>query len=157
LRLAKEFHHLIPSQLGFTDDMTLGEGGEGDLAQLQADVVKCEAAVGEAEILLKSSNSVLLNLQTERVGTLLTTEILHIPSMTGLVMMDHHGDDDGPEENTAFVSTGSVVVLVRFLLHRNTTRTFHDQMTTPLNMKIIFQLSRSSFTVEDLSNSRWIG
>ena len=56
LRLAKEFHHLISRQLGFTDDMALGEGGRGDLAQLQADVVKCEAAVGEAKILLKSAN-----------------------------------------------------------------------------------------------------
>jgi hypothetical protein len=68
LRLAKEFCELIPSQLGFMDQTMTSEdeGNEGDLAQLQADVVKCEAAVSEAKILLKAANTVHMNLQIER-------------------------------------------------------------------------------------------
>jgi hypothetical protein len=71
LRLAKDFCELIPEQLGFMDEITKDDeakrdGEEGDLAQLQADVVKCEAAVSEAKILLKAATSVLANLQAER-------------------------------------------------------------------------------------------
>jgi hypothetical protein len=45
LRLSKKFCELIPEQLGFMDDEKKEDGqdqdgDEGDLAQLQADVVK---------------------------------------------------------------------------------------------------------------------
>ncbi|KAG7352872.1 UvrB/UvrC motif-containing protein [Nitzschia inconspicua] len=71
LRLAKEFCELIPEHFGFMDDTKIDQeegkdGEEGDLAQLQADVVKCEAAVSEAKIILKAATSVLSTLQTER-------------------------------------------------------------------------------------------
>jgi hypothetical protein len=72
LRLSKEFCELIPQQLGFMDDKKNEEkdrdGEDSDLAHLQADVVKCEAAVSEAKILLKAATAVILNLQAERDG-----------------------------------------------------------------------------------------
>jgi hypothetical protein len=73
LKLSKEFCEIIPTQLGFGDgdqrvDGETDNGEEGDMAQLQADVVTCEAALGEAKIILKVATSVLANLQAERDG-----------------------------------------------------------------------------------------
>lgn len=72
LKLSKDFSELIPKQLGFSDkektdrtDELEDADNESDLAQLQADVVKCEAAVSEAKILLKAAVSALTSLQTE--------------------------------------------------------------------------------------------
>mmetsp|Transcript_11503 Transcript_11503/g.27506 ORF Transcript_11503/g.27506 Transcript_11503/m.27506 type:complete len:1324 (-) Transcript_11503:44-4015(-) len=72
LKLSTEFSDLIPKQLGFNDDVKVdgtdedeGSNDENDLAQLQADVVKCEAAVSEAKILLKAATSALESLQAE--------------------------------------------------------------------------------------------
>jgi protein-arginine kinase activator protein McsA len=70
LQLSKKFCELIPEQLGFMDDEKKGngqdqDGDEGDLAQLQADVVKCEAAVSEAKIILKAAMLAITNLQSE--------------------------------------------------------------------------------------------
>jgi len=70
LKLSKQFCELIPKQIGFMDDEKKEENqqdeNEGDLAQLQAEVVKCEAAVSEAKILLKAATSAITNLEAER-------------------------------------------------------------------------------------------
>ncbi|KAL3925146.1 MAG: hypothetical protein SGILL_000604 [Bacillariaceae sp.] len=83
LKLSKDFCELIPEQLGFMDDEKNDDKDEdceeGDLAQLQADVVKCEAAVSEAKILLKAATSVLLNLQAEHDGL-----VARIPQLESL-------------------------------------------------------------------------
>jgi hypothetical protein len=61
LTLAKEFTDMVSEQLGIAEH----EQDEGNLAQLQADVVKCEAAVSEAKIILKAATAAIRNLEAE--------------------------------------------------------------------------------------------
>ena len=70
LRLSKEFSEIIPTQLGFMEDKSESEGKDGDdegsLAQLKANVVKCEGAIGVAKKTLKMASMEIQNLQNER-------------------------------------------------------------------------------------------
>jgi hypothetical protein len=61
LTLAKEFTDMVSEQLGIAEH----EEDEGNLAQLQADVVKCEAAVSEAKVMLKAATAAIRNLEAE--------------------------------------------------------------------------------------------
>ncbi|KAL3927549.1 MAG: hypothetical protein SGBAC_013041 [Bacillariaceae sp.] len=69
LKFTKEFAEMIPEKVGFLEESPNGEKSdqddEGDLASLQADVVKCEAAASEAKIVLKAANSTIANLESE--------------------------------------------------------------------------------------------
>jgi hypothetical protein len=69
LKLAKEFAVFVPTKLGILEDPVESEEkdseAEGDLAELQADVVKSEAAASEAKVLLKAANAVIHNLEKE--------------------------------------------------------------------------------------------
>jgi chromosome segregation ATPase len=72
LKLSKEFAEMVPTKIGFLEDEAANaqekdddDKKEGDLAQLQADVVKCEAAVSEAKILLKAATGFIRNLDSE--------------------------------------------------------------------------------------------
>ena len=69
LKLSKEFSDIIPSQLGFMEENNGSEGrddDEGSLAQLKANVVKCEGAIDAVKKELKIASTVLQNLQSER-------------------------------------------------------------------------------------------
>ena len=71
--LSKDFAQMVPSKLGFMQEINKArdsedDEAEGNLAQLQADVVKCEAAVSEAKVLLKVASAVILNLETEHAN-----------------------------------------------------------------------------------------
>ena len=70
LKLSKEFSEIIPGQLGFMEDESESEekdeDDEGSLAQLKANVVKCEGAIDVAKRSLKMANMVIQNLETER-------------------------------------------------------------------------------------------
>jgi len=71
LKLAREFSEIIPAQLGFMEENETEEkdsGDEGSLAQLKANVVKCEGAVDAAKNSLKMSTCTIQNLETERDG-----------------------------------------------------------------------------------------
>lgn len=69
LKLTKEFAEMIPDKVGFLEESPKGDTSEdddeGDLASMQADVVKCEAAASEAKIILKAANVTLVNLESE--------------------------------------------------------------------------------------------
>jgi len=69
LKLSKEFSEIIPTQLGFMEDNNESEGrddDEGSLAQLKANVVKCEGAIDAVKKELKIASTVIQNLQSER-------------------------------------------------------------------------------------------
>lgn len=69
LKLTKEFAEMIPAKVGFLEVMSeekdANDAEEGNLAQLQADVVKCEAAVSEAKIVLKAATGTITSLESE--------------------------------------------------------------------------------------------
>jgi len=71
LQLSKEFSEFIPSQLGFVEDESESEekdgaDDEGSLAQLKANVVKCEGAIDVAKKTLKMASIEIQNFQNER-------------------------------------------------------------------------------------------
>ena len=70
LQLSKEFSQFIPTQLGFMDDDGGSEekedNNDGSLAQLKANVVKCEGAIDVAKKALKTASLVIQNLENER-------------------------------------------------------------------------------------------
>ncbi len=70
LKLSKEFSEIIPGQLGFMEDDSESEekddDDEGSLAQLKANVVKCEGAIDVAKRSLKMATMIIQNLETER-------------------------------------------------------------------------------------------
>jgi hypothetical protein len=70
LKLSKEFSQIIPTQLGFMDEESESEekddDDEGSLAQLKANVVKCEGAIDVAKKTLKMASMAIQNLQSER-------------------------------------------------------------------------------------------
>jgi hypothetical protein len=70
LKLSKEFSQIIPTQLGFMDDEESeaeekDSDDEGSLAQLKANVVKCEGAIDVAKKTLKMASAAIQNLQSE--------------------------------------------------------------------------------------------
>lgn len=70
LQMCKEFAGMVPTKLGFMQDEMKTNGveeanEESDLAQLQADVVKCEAAKNEAKLLLKAATAAIVSLEKE--------------------------------------------------------------------------------------------
>lgn len=71
LSLCKKFAGMVATKLGFMENDTKSKEledaeNEGNLAQLQADVVKCEAACSEAKVLAKAAMAVISSLETER-------------------------------------------------------------------------------------------
>ncbi|VEU34524.1 unnamed protein product [Pseudo-nitzschia multistriata] len=72
LKLSREFSEFTPAQLGFMEEESEAEekdsSNEGSLAQLKANVVKCEGAVDAAKKSLKATTSAIQNLETERDG-----------------------------------------------------------------------------------------
>lgn len=78
LTLCKELAGMVSTKLGFMlSDSKSKEAedaeNEGNLAQLQANVVKCEAACSEAKILFKASKAAVAKLETEH--SILTARI----------------------------------------------------------------------------------
>jgi hypothetical protein len=70
LILCKEFAGRVSTKLGFMQNDTKSKEAEdaeteGNLAQLQADVVKCEAAWSEAKVLAKAATAAIANLENE--------------------------------------------------------------------------------------------
>eukprot|EP00934_Nitzschia_sp_Nitz4_P007786 Nitzschia sp. Nitz4//scaffold75_size92586//40366//43833//NITZ4_004853-RA/size92586-processed-gene-0.43-mRNA-1//-1//CDS//3329557699//7776//frame0 len=69
LAMCKDFASVVPTKLGFMDDKLVADpedpAAESELAQLQADVVKCEAAVSEAKALVKATGVSISNLEAE--------------------------------------------------------------------------------------------
>jgi len=70
LQLSKEFSQIIPTQLGFMEEESEAEEKDGDdeesLAQLKANVVKCEGAIDVVKKSLKMASTAIQNLQNER-------------------------------------------------------------------------------------------
>jgi len=76
LVLCKEFAGMVSMKLGFSQAEPKSKEAEdaeneGNLAQLQADVVKCEAACSEAKVIAKAAMAAISNLEAE-VVTLMT-------------------------------------------------------------------------------------
>lgn len=70
LKLCKEFAGMVSTKLGFMQKDTKSKEAddaeaESNLAQLQADVVKCEAACNEAKVILKAAVATVNNLEAE--------------------------------------------------------------------------------------------
>lgn len=70
LQLSKQFSQIMPTQLGFMEEDSEAEEEDGDdegsLAQLKANVVKCEGAIDVAKKKLKMASIAIQNLQNER-------------------------------------------------------------------------------------------
>jgi len=69
LKLSREFSEIIPAKVGFMVESEAEENDsedEGSLAQLKANVVKCEGAVDAAKKELKMATMAIQNLETER-------------------------------------------------------------------------------------------
>jgi hypothetical protein len=75
LKLSKQFSHIIPTQLRYIEKESQAEQAEIDdeeaLAQLQADVVKCEGAASNAKKSLKIATEAIQKLQSEYDSILL--------------------------------------------------------------------------------------
>jgi len=70
LKLCKDFAGMVSTKLGFMhkDEKSTeadDAAAESNLAQLQADVVKCEAACSEAKVILKAATATVHNLEAE--------------------------------------------------------------------------------------------
>eukprot|EP00536_Pseudo-nitzschia_multiseries_P012241 jgi/Psemu1/290159/fgenesh1_pg.458_\ len=69
LKLSREFSEIIPTQLGFVEQSEEEENdsdGEESLAQLKANVVKCEGEVDDAKKALKMTTTLIQNLEIEQ-------------------------------------------------------------------------------------------
>jgi len=75
LQLSKKFSRIIPTQLRYINEKSQAEQAENDdeeaLAQLQADVVKCQGAVSNAKKIFKIATEVIQTLQFEYDSLLL--------------------------------------------------------------------------------------
>lgn len=65
IAMAFKFQDIISNEVNFDHTREENEEADGDLAQLQADVVKCEAAVAEANQRVKSTEATLVTLDGE--------------------------------------------------------------------------------------------
>ena len=65
ISLATTFQDIVAKEIGFDNNRNEKKEADGEMAGLQADVVKCEAAVSEAKQLLKIAESTLLGMDHE--------------------------------------------------------------------------------------------
>jgi len=65
VEIASKFEEIVSKEIGFGITSNEMDGVDQDLAQMQANVVKCEAAVSEAKEVLNASKSVLSSLEEE--------------------------------------------------------------------------------------------
>mmetsp|Transcript_1216 Transcript_1216/g.1515 ORF Transcript_1216/g.1515 Transcript_1216/m.1515 type:complete len:1184 (-) Transcript_1216:146-3697(-) len=63
--MSRKFREITTHEVTFEHTREANEAEDGDLAQLQANVVKCEAAVSEAEQFVKASEESLASLDSE--------------------------------------------------------------------------------------------
>lgn len=65
ITLAATFQGIVDNEIVFESTGDQGIESDGDLAQLQADVVKCEAAMSEGKQMVKAAEAVLSSLDSE--------------------------------------------------------------------------------------------
>lgn len=65
ITLASTFRDIVSKEIGFDNNRNEEKEADGEMAGLQADVVKCEAAVAEAKQLVKVADAALISLDYE--------------------------------------------------------------------------------------------
>ena len=65
ITLASTFREIVSKEIGFDNNRNEEKEADGEMAGLQADVVKCEAAVAEAKQLVKVADAAMISLDYE--------------------------------------------------------------------------------------------